>query len=63
MKEAPTDVGASMELSSDEVFYQKLDYIHLNPVSSGFVTQPEYWLYSSARDHAGLPGLITLVDN
>jgi putative transposase len=52
-----------IELWSDEVFYQKLEYIHLNPVSSGFVTQPEHWLYSSARDHAGLPGLITLVEN
>lgn len=45
------------------MFYQKLDYVHLNPVANGFVTQCEDWLYSSARDYAGLPGVIRLVDN
>lgn len=49
-----------IELFSDEVFYQKMDYIHMNPVVSGFVAQPEEWLYSSARDHAGLKGMIEL---
>ncbi|MBC7485579.1 MAG: transposase [Cytophagaceae bacterium] len=52
-----------MELFSDKVFYQKMDYIHLNPVVSGFVCQPEDWLYSSARNYAGLPSLIQLVDD
>jgi putative transposase len=47
-----------VELWSDEVFYQKLNYIHLNPVVAGFVSQPEEWLYSSARDHAGLTGFV-----
>lgn len=49
-----------IELWSDEVFYQKLDYIHLNPVAAGFVEQPEHWIYSSARDFAGRKGLIEL---
>jgi len=49
-----------IELWSDDVFYQKLNYIHLNPVVSGFVDQPEHWLYNSARDHAGLKGIIAL---
>ena len=44
----------------DEVFFQKMDYIHLNPVKSGFVSQPEDWLYSSAGDYAGRKGLIDL---
>ncbi|MDF2456250.1 MAG: transposase [Cytophagaceae bacterium] len=52
-----------MELWSDEVFYQKMNYIHLNPVVSGFVSQPEEWLYSSARNYAELPSLIRLVDD
>jgi putative transposase len=52
-----------IELWSDEFFYQKMDYIHLNPVASGFVAQPEHWYYSSARDYAGLRGPITLVNN
>ncbi len=52
-----------IELFSDEVYYQKMDYIHMNPVVSGFVDQPEYWLYSSTRDYAGIKGLIELVGN
>jgi putative transposase len=50
-------------LWSDEVFYQKLNYIHLNPVAAGLVYQPEEWRYSSAIDYAGKQGLITLVEN
>ncbi|RMF28593.1 MAG: hypothetical protein D6765_05790 [Bacteroidetes bacterium] len=30
------------------------DYIHQNPVKAGFVTCPENWPWSSARDYAGL---------
>lgn len=53
-----------IELSTDELYYQKIDYIHMNPVVSGFVDQPEYWLYSSARDYGtGLKGVIDLVLN
>ncbi len=32
---------------------QKINYIHLNPVKRGFVTEPEDWYYSSARNFAG----------
>ena len=35
---------------SERWFYQKLDYIHNNPVRKGFVTCPEEWKYSSARN-------------
>ena len=51
-------IGTSRILApaeSDEVLYQKLNYIHLNPVVAGFVSQPEDWMYSSAKDHSGLP--------
>ena len=41
-----------IELNSNELLDQKLEYIHLNPVAAGFVDQPEAWLYSSARDYA-----------
>jgi REP element-mobilizing transposase RayT len=30
---------------------QKLDYLHWNPVEAEFVDEPEYYLYSSARDY------------
>ncbi|WP_420582315.1 REP-associated tyrosine transposase [Reichenbachiella sp.] len=32
---------------------EKLDYIHNNPVEAGFVSEPEEYLYSSARNYAG----------
>jgi putative transposase len=56
-------LAPARELWSDEVFYQKLNYIHMNPVVSGFVSEPEHWLYSSARNHAGLPGFVELAEN
>jgi putative transposase len=49
-----------IELWSDEVFFQKMDYIHMNPVKSGFVNPPEDWVYSSAIDQAGRKGFIEL---
>lgn len=45
-------------LYSEKIIYQYLDYIHNNPVKAGFVSQPEHWLYSSATDYAGKPGLL-----
>jgi REP element-mobilizing transposase RayT len=47
-----------MELYSADVLYQKLDYIHNNPVKAGFVDRAEDWVYSSARDYCGIPGLL-----
>ena len=32
-----------IELWSHEVIDQKVDYIHFNPVESGFVTEPHHW--------------------
>lgn len=42
-----------IELNTNELMDQKLEYIHLNPVASGFVDTPEAWTYSSARDYSG----------
>jgi len=39
---------------------QKLEYIHNNPVAAGLVDKPEDYLYSSARDYAGLKGLLDI---
>lgn len=49
-----------IELFSNEVFDQKLQYIHMNPVESGIVENPEDYLYSSARDYAGVKGLLDI---
>ena len=49
-----------LEILNTEMFYQKLGYIHHNPVASGFVENEEDWLYSSARDLYGRKGMIEL---
>ena len=41
-----------IELWSNKVIIQKIDYIQNNPVESGFVTNPVDWKYSSARNYA-----------
>jgi putative transposase len=35
-------------LYSNRIIQQKVDYIHMNPVRAGLVTEPEHYLYSSA---------------
>lgn len=50
-----------VELSSNYLMDQKLDYIHNNPVVAGFVENPEDYAYSSARDYAGGKGMIDIV--
>jgi REP element-mobilizing transposase RayT len=44
-----------IELWTPAVIKQKLDYIHNNPLESGFVTRPVDWKYSSARNYAEMP--------
>lgn len=39
---------------------QRLEYLQLNPVAAGFVEKPEDWMYSSARQYAGMCGLFGL---
>jgi len=49
-----------IELWSNEVIQQKLNYIHNNPVATGLVDEPWHWKYSSAIDYAGGKGLLDL---
>ena len=49
-----------IEIFSNHVIEQKLDYVHNNPVVSGLVENAEDYLYSSARDYAGIKGLIAI---
>ncbi|MBD2385143.1 REP-associated tyrosine transposase [Cylindrospermum sp. FACHB-282] len=48
----------SQAILNEEMFRQKLDYIHNNPVRRGYVDEPIYWRYSSSRNYMGLPGLL-----
>jgi len=47
-------------LWSTEVMEQKADYLHDNPVVSGFVNEAWHWKYSSAIDYSGGKGLIEI---
>ncbi len=49
-----------LEILHEDMFYQKLDYIHKNPVEAGFVENEEDYLYSSAQDFYDRKGLIKL---
>lgn len=52
------------EIYSNDFIEQKIDYIHNNPVRSGIVLKPEEYLYSSARNYAGIDNIfeISLAD-
>lgn len=47
-----------IELWSNKVIYQKINYIHKNPVKAGLVYYPEDYVYSSAADYADRKGLL-----
>ena len=47
-----------IELWSNNVIDQKINYIHNNPVEAGLVFRAEDYLYSSAANYAGEPGLL-----
>jgi putative transposase len=49
------------QVQNDAMMQQKLEYIHNNPVERGYVEDPVHWRYSSARNYAGLSGLIDVV--
>jgi REP element-mobilizing transposase RayT len=53
-----------VELDSNTMMEQRLDYVHNNPVEEGIVRRPEDYVYSSAGDYADEKGLIevSLID-
>ena len=46
---------------SNKFFFQKLNYIHNNPVVAGLVSVPEDYYYSSARYYAGLDAPLEII--
>jgi len=50
-----------IELWSNKVIDEKLNYIHNNPVEEGLVFRAEHYVYSSAIDYAGEKGLLDIV--
>jgi REP element-mobilizing transposase RayT len=49
------------EVLSPKFITQKINYIHENPVRAGIVEKAEDYLYSSARNYAGLSSLIEVI--
>ena len=47
-----------IELSTNEMMDQRLEYLHQNPVEAGIVHNAEDYVYSSAIDYAGGKGLL-----
>jgi hypothetical protein len=45
-------------LYSNDFTAEKIDYIHHNPVRALLVQNPEDYLYSSARNYAGLSAVL-----
>ena len=46
------------QIDSDNKMEMTLNYVHFNPVKSGFVEDPKHWRYSSAINYAGKEALI-----
>ncbi len=45
-------------IQSEEMMWQKIEYIHQNPVKRGYVGEASHWRYPSARDYSGKAGLL-----
>jgi len=48
-------------LYSPKFTQEKLSYIHNNPVKERFVEEPQEYLFSSAKNYAGLDGLLDVI--
>ncbi|WP_259017199.1 REP-associated tyrosine transposase [Emticicia fluvialis] len=55
-----THENHAVEIFTDKFFFQKVDYIHENPVRAGIVATPEDYLYSSASNFIDKGGLIEI---
>ena len=49
------------QIQNDDMMWQKLQYIHDNPIRRGYVDDPLHWRYSSARNYARQASLIDVV--
>jgi REP element-mobilizing transposase RayT len=51
-----------VELNTNTMMEDRLNYIHNNPVEGGFVSKAEDWIWSSAREYTGeRTGLLKLL--
>jgi REP element-mobilizing transposase RayT len=50
-----------IDLKKTKILIEYIQYIHENPVRNRIVTAAEDYLYSSARDYAGMRGLVNII--
>jgi len=55
------DSNQAKIIYTSKFFYEKLDYIHNNPVEDMLVGRPEEYMFSSARNYAGLDYLLEII--
>jgi putative transposase len=55
------DSNQAKIINTNDFFYEKLAYIHNNPVEEMLVGRPEEYMFSSARNYAGLDYLLEIV--
>jgi REP element-mobilizing transposase RayT len=55
------DSNQAKIIFSNSFFYQKLNYIHNNPVKDMLVEHPEDYMFSSARNYANLDYLLEII--
>ena len=49
-----------VELNTNEMLDERLDYIHTNPVKEGITWYPEGYKYSSASNYSGEESIMTI---
>ena len=54
------DTNHAIQLDTNEMIDQKINYTHDNPVRALIVSRQEDYLFSSARDYAGEKGLVNV---
>ncbi len=52
------DGNHAIELFNEKFVWDKINYIHNNPVESGFVKNPQEWLYSSASNYYSMDSIL-----
>jgi REP element-mobilizing transposase RayT len=55
------DGNEAKEIHSNSFLEQKLDYVHKNPVVAEIVEHDYEYIYSSAKNYTGEPGIIDVV--
>ena len=55
-----THENHAVELTSNEMIESRINYIHQNPVRAGYVEQEHEFIYSSAKNFAGLINLMEI---